>query len=209
MTQTTPIKFYRFPLSGHSHRVELMLNLLGLDFEAIDVDLANGAQKEPEFLAMNPFGMIPVIDDDGLVLWDSNAIIVYLARKYGGETWLPSDPAKAAKIQAWLSIAAGPIAAGPASARLVTLFGADLDHERTKTVANTLFETLDNFLGNRDFLVGDTATIADVAGYSYILLAPEGGVSLDPYANIKAWLGRIEGLDHFVEMPRSAVGLAA
>ena len=168
------IKFYRFSLSGHSHRVELMLNLLGLSFESIDVDLAGGAQKTPEFLAMNPFGSVPVIDDNGTVIFDSNAIIVYLAKKYGGEKWLPSDPARAAEIQSWLSIAAGKIAYGPAAARLVTVFGASLDHEDAKDQANALFVTMDHILSNRSFLSGEDVTIADVAGYSYIAHAPEG-----------------------------------
>ena len=203
------IKFYRFSLSGHSHRVELMLNLLGLDFEPIDVDLVNGAQKEADFVTMHPFGKVPVIDDDGTVLWDSNAIITYLAKKYGGETWLPSDPAKAAAVQAWLSMAAGEIANGPGAARLVTVFGAGLDHENAKTIANDLFAVIDGLLADRAFLAGDDVTIADVAGYSYIAHAPEGGVSLDPYPSIRAWLARIEGLQGFVPMPKTDVELAA
>lgn len=203
------IKLYRHALSGHSHRVELMLSLLGLDFELVDVDLASGAHKKPEFLAKNPLGKVPAIDDDGVVVWDSNAILVYLASKYGGEKWLPGDPARAAAIQAWLSVAAGEIAFGPAAARLVTVFGANLDHEGAKTIANELFATMDAFLGDRAYLAGNEVTIADVAGYSYIAHAPEGGVSLDPYPNIRAWLGRIEELDKFVPMQHTAVGLAA
>ncbi len=203
------IKFYGFPLSGHSHRVELMLNLLGLPFENITVDLANGAHKDPSFLALNPFGTVPALDDDGVVLSDSNAIITYLARKYGGEKWLSNDPAKAAEVQSWLSIAAGKIAYGPAAARLVTVFGASLDHEGAKSTANALFATMDHILSDRRFLTGNEVTIADVAGYSYIAHAPEGGVSLDPYPNIRAWLGHIEKLDGFVSMPETKVGLAA
>lgn len=203
------IKFYGFSLSGHSHRVELMLNLLDLPFENITVDLAAGAQKKPEFLALNPFGSVPVIEDDGIVIADSNAIITYLAKKYGGEVWLPSDAAKAAEIQGWLSVAAGKIASGPAAARLVTVFGASLDHEAAKATANALFAVMDNSLADRPFLTGQDVTIADVAGYSYIAHAPEGGVSLDPYPNIRAWLGRIEALDGFVPMPVTKVGLVA
>lgn len=78
-----PIKLYNFPLSGHAHRVELMLSLLELPTELLFVDLANGAHKRPEFLAINPFGQVPVIDDGGTVISDSNAILVYLAKKYG------------------------------------------------------------------------------------------------------------------------------
>ncbi len=203
------IKFYSFPLSGHSHRVELMLNLLGVEFENIIVDLAAGEQKKEEFLTMNPAGKVPVIDDNGTVIADSNAIIVYLARKFGGEKWLPSDPAKAAEIQKYLTIAASEIASGPGAARLVTVFGAGLDHEAAKATANALFVRMDKVLADRNFLTGSDVTIADIAGYSYIAHAPEGGVSLDPYPNIRAWLARVEALEGFVPMPATAVGLAA
>lgn len=203
------IKFYSFALSGHSHRVELMLNLLGLAHENIIVDLVKGEQKAPEFLALNPFGTVPVLEDDGVVLYDSNAIITYLAIKYGNGKWLSIDPAKAAAVQGWLSNAAGKIAYGPAAARLVTVFGADLDHEGAKSTANALFDIMDQILSDRRFLTGNDATIADVANYSYIAHAPEGGVLLDPYPNIRAWLGRIEALDGFVSMPETKVGLAA
>ncbi|VAV89995.1 Glutathione S-transferase, unnamed subgroup [hydrothermal vent metagenome] len=201
------IKFYSFALSGHSHRVDLMLNLLGLPHENITIDLMKGEQKTPEFLALNPFGTVPALEDDGVVLGDSNAIILYLAKKYGGGKWLPEDPAQAAEVQGWLTVAASKIATGPASARLVTVFGASLDHEATKATANALFAVMDKALSDRRFLIGDQATIADVAGYSYIAHAPEGGVSLDPYPNIRAWLGNIEALDGFVPMPATKAGL--
>ncbi|NOZ67330.1 MAG: glutathione S-transferase [Alphaproteobacteria bacterium] len=201
------IKFYSFALSGHSHRVDLMLNLLGLPHENITIDLMKGEQKTPEFLALNPFGTVPALEDDGVILGDSNAIILYLAKKYGGDKWLPEDPAQAAEVQGWLTVAASKIASGPASARLVTVFGASLDHEATKATANALFAVMDKALSDRRFLIGDQVTIADVAGYSYIAHAPEGGVSLDPYPNIRAWLGNIEALDGFVPMPATKAGL--
>ena len=77
------IKLYNFPRSGHAHRIELMLSLLQLPTELIFVDLAKGAHKQADFLALNSFGQVPVIDDQGVVLADSNAILVYLAHKYG------------------------------------------------------------------------------------------------------------------------------
>lgn len=203
------IKFYYFSLSGHSHRVELMLNLLGLDFEPVEVNLAKGEQKTADFIAKNPFGTVPVIEDGDDVIADSNAILVYLARKYGGEKWLSSDPAQAAAVQGWLSIAAGKVAYGPAAARLVTVFGASLDHEAAKSTADALFAVMDNVLSNQKFLTGNKPTIADVAGYSYIAHAPEGGVSLDPYPNIRAWLGNIRSLEGFVPMPETKAGLLA
>lgn len=203
------IKLFGFPLSGHSHRVELMLSLLGLPSEFVLVDLTKGAHKQPEFLAMNPFGQVPVIDDNGTVLADSNAILVYLAQKYGEGRWLPSDAAGAAAVQRWLSIAAGPLAAGPARARLISVFGAPYNAEEVIANAHALLKVIEAELSGRQYLVGEQPSIADVACYSYIAHAPEGNVALADYPNLRAWLARIEALPHFVAMPRTAAGLQA
>ncbi len=204
-----PIRLYRHRLSGHCHRVELFLSLLGLSSEQIDVDLAAGAHKQPEFLKINAFGQVPAIDDNGVIVADSHAILVYLATRYADPSWLPSDPEGAAAVQQWLSVSAGQIAYGPAAARLVTVFGAKLDHDRAKTIAHNLFKLIEAHLENQQFLVGEHPTIADIASYAYIAHAPEGEVSLQPYPQIRAWLTRIEQLPGFVPMVKTAVGLAA
>ncbi|WP_338521978.1 glutathione S-transferase [Pseudomonas batumici] len=201
------IKLYNFPRSGHAHRVELMLSLLGLPVELIHVDLPSGAHKKPEYLALNAFGQVPVIDDQGVILADSTAILVYLALKYGQGHWLPTDPVGAAHVQRWLSVAAGPIAFGPARARLITAFGAPYDAEEAISRSHALLKVIEQELSHSSYLVGDTPTIADVAGYSYIAHAPEGNVSLADYPNVRAWLARIEALPGFVPMPRTVVGL--
>ncbi|RBH58572.1 MULTISPECIES: glutathione S-transferase [Pseudomonas] len=203
----TPIKLYNFSRSGHAHRAELMLSLLGLPVELIHVDLPSGAHKTPEYLALNAFGQVPVIDDQGLVLADSAAILVYLALKYGQGRWLPTDPVGAAHVQRWLSVAAGPIAFGPARARLITVFGAPFDAEDAISRSHALLKVVEHELNQSSYLVGDTPTIADVAGYSYIAHAPEGNVSLADYPNVRAWLARIEALPGFVPMPRAVAGL--
>lgn len=209
MSTTHPIKLYRYPLSGHSHRVQLLLSLLGLPTELIDVDLRAGAHKQPQFLALNAFGQVPVIDDGGTIVADANAILVYLARKYGGETWLPSDPVGAAAVQRWLSVAAGQIAFGPAAARLITVFGARFDAADVIGRAHALLKVMDGELRERSFLAGDRPSIADIACYTYIAHAPEGNVSLAEYAQVRAWLARIEALPGFVAMQATPVGLAA
>ncbi|EIM18997.1 glutathione S-transferase family protein [Pseudomonas chlororaphis] len=201
------IKLYNFPRSGHAHRVELMLSLLGLPFELIFVDLAKGEHKQAAFLALNSFGQLPVIDDQGVVLADSNAILVYLAQKYGQGRWLPSDPVGAARVQRWLSVAAGPIAFGPAVARLITVFGAQRNAEEAIDRSHALLKVVEQELTASPYLAGSEPTIADIAGYSYIAHAPEGNVSLADYPQVRAWLARIEALPGFVGMPRTAVGL--
>lgn len=206
---STAIKLYNFPKSGHAHRIELMLSLLKLPTELVFVDLAKGEHKQPAFLALNPFGQVPVIDDNGTVIADSNAILVYLAKKYDNGTWLPEEPEAAARVQRWLSVAAGPLAFGPAAARLVTVFGAALNTDEVIGRAHTLLKVIDAELAKAPFLTGSEPTIADVANYSYIAHAPEGNVSLEPYANVRSWLARIEALPGFVPMPRTATGLQA
>lgn len=201
------IMLYRHPLSGHSHRVELMLSLLGLPTELIDVDLMKGAHKTPEFLALNRFGQVPVIDDDGVVLADSNAILIYLAEKYDNDQWLPSDPLARAKVQRWLSVAAGQINSGPAAARLITVFGAGYNAEDVIGRSHGLLKVMEEELGQSQFLAGDQPTIADVAAYTYVAHAPEGNVSLSDYPNVRGWLARVEALPRFVGMQRTAVGL--
>jgi len=96
-----PIKLYRFHLSGHSHRAELLLSLLGLPYELIDVDLRAKAHKTETFIKMNCFSQVPVIDDDGVIIADANAILAYLASKYDDGHWLPRDPIGAAAVQRW------------------------------------------------------------------------------------------------------------
>ncbi|CRM74663.1 Maleylpyruvate isomerase [Pseudomonas sp. 37 R 15] len=203
------IKLYGFPLSGHSHRVELMLSLLGLPMEFILVDLKQGAHKSPEFLAtLNRFGQVPVIDDGGTVLADSNAILVYLANTYGNGQWLPADPVGQARVQRWLSAAAGQLHAGPATARLATVFGAEVDTAVAINRAHALLNVMEQQLGEESrFLAGDLPSIADIAFYTYVAHAPEGNVSLADYPQVRAWLASIEALPGFVGMPRTVVGL--
>ena len=202
------MKLHGIPLSGHTHRVQLFLSLLGLPYEFATVDMAAGANRTPAFLAMSPFGEIPVLEDDDAVLADSTAILVYLALKYdAGGRWLPREPLAAARVQRWLSTASGKIAYGPAAARLVTVFGARIDHDVVKAIAVRLFDTMEGELAG-PFLVGAAPTLADVAAYSYIAHAPEGGVSLLPYPRIRAWLDRVRALPGFVAMPSTVAGVA-
>jgi glutathione S-transferase len=205
----TPIRLYGHPLSGHVHRVRLMLSLLGLPFEEVPVDLTQGEHKRPEFLARNLFGQLPVIEDGAATLADSNAILVYLAAAYD-ETrrWWPEAPLAQAQVQRWLSVAAGPLACGPAAARVAVLFGRP-DNPASRAIATQLFTTMEQHFAGRDWLAADRATLADVALYSYTAHAPEGGVSLEPFARLRQWLARVEALPGFVGMLRSPVPPAA
>lgn len=203
------IQLHCMRLSGHSHRVELFLSLLNQPFEYVEVDLAGRQHKSPEFLAMNCFGQVPVLQDGDVTLADSNAILTYLDARYGERRWLPRDPMAAAQVQRWLSVAAGPLAFGPALARVIQLFRRPDDPAPAIARSHALFQVMDAELAKRPFLVGTGPTLADVALYSYTARAPEGNVSLADYGNIRGWLARVEALPGFVPMPRSPVGLEA
>ncbi|TWB62309.1 glutathione S-transferase family protein [Nitrospirillum viridazoti] len=203
------MKLYHHPLSGHSHRARLFLSLLAVPHDLVEVDLMAGAHKKPEFLALNPFGQVPVLDDDGIVVSDSNAILVYLARKLGRADWLPVDAQGTAAVQRWLSVAAGEVAYGAAAARLVTVFGSKHNPQEVIARAHGLLKNLETHLADRDWLVGGAPTIADVALYSYVARAPEGNVDLAGYPGVIAFLRRIEALPGFVPFVETPVGLSA
>lgn len=203
------MKLYFHPISGHAHRARLFLSLIGADVEIVDVDLAKGQHKSPEYLSLNRFGQVPLLDDDGVIVPDSNAIMIYTAKKFGRADWLPEDPAGAAAVQRWLSVAAGQIAFGPAAARLVTIFNAGFNPEEVIGRAHAILKVIEAELDGRPWIAADRPTVADVALYSYIARAPEGNVDLSAYANVKAWLGRIEALPGFVAFGVTPVGLAA
>ena len=199
------LALYGFNLSGHSHRAELFLSLLGLPFERVEVDLRKGEHKTPEFLGWNPFGQVPVQVDDGRILADSNAILVYLACAYDPDRrWYPVDAPRAGAVQRWLSVAEGPLLMGPAYARLVGLFNARHDLARAQATARQLFEVMEWHLRTEGgcFAAG-RLTIADVALYTYTALAPEGHISLEPYPALRAWLEMVESLPGFVPMART------
>jgi glutathione S-transferase len=204
-----PIRLYRHPLSGHAHRAELMLSLLGLPTEPIGIDFATAEHKAPSFLARNAFGQLPVIEDGGFVLADSNAILVYLALTYDAERrWLPVDARVQAQIQRWLSVAAGQLANGPAAARVSAVFGRQSNPQHAAT-ARQLFDVMEGHLADRDWLAADHATLADVAMYTYTAHAPEGGIALGPWPRLCAWVARVEALPRFVGMQRSPLPAAA
>ncbi len=202
------IRIHSFPLSGHAHRVQLFASLAGIAHEVIHVDLAAGAHKKAPFLNLNPAGQVPVVEDGDIVLTDSNAILVYLARKYA-PSFLPTDLVLEAEVQKFLTLAAGEVAFGLSASRLINVFKAPLDANTTKATAAKALAKLETHMEGREFLVNDQPSIADIAIYSYTAHAPEGDVSLEPYPNVRRLLANIEALDGFVAMPSTPVGLAA
>ena len=201
------MKLYHYPLSGHSHRVRLFLSLIGVEAELAQVDLGSGEHRAAPFLALNRFGQVPVLEDGDTIVSDSNAILVYLAKKYERSDWLPEDPAGAAAVQRWLSVAAGQIAYGPGAARVIALFNARFDMTEVSARAHAILKLIDAELDTRVWIAASRPTLADVALYSYIARAQDGRIALSSYPAIQAWLARIETLPGFV--PFSPEHLAA
>lgn len=196
------IKLYGHELSGNCYKVKLLLSLLGIEYEWLKVDLLKGEHQTPQFLLLNPFGQVPVIVDGDFVLADAQAILVYLAKQYGDEQWLPQEAKSLALVMRWLSTTAGEIRQGLESARLYYLFKVTtINIERAKQRGEYILNQLNQHLSNRQWLEFEHPTIADIAIFPYTALASDGKIDLTPYPHILAWIERIESLTGFVEMP--------
>jgi glutathione S-transferase len=204
------LQLYGHELSGNSYKVQLLLSLLDLEYEWIKVDLLKGEQKSPEFLGLNPFGQVPLLIDGAVKLADAQAILVYLARCYGGEQWLPGEAISLSQVVRWLSITAGEVRQGPETARLYHLFGiANLNIDRAIEKTEFILTQLNQHLGHLDWLELGHPTIADVAVFPYIALAPDGNINLRPYTHVLAWIERMKHLPGFIGMPGIAAPAAA
>jgi len=197
------IKLYDAEISGHSHRIRLFLSILGLDYEKVPVNMAAGEHKSPEYRKLSPLGQVPTFVEDDVVITDSGATLVYLALKYGDDSWYPRDPLGAARVQRWLSTAPGELYRGPAIARAAKRLKLDIDEEAARRESKRLFRWMQQVLEEAEWLAADHVTIADIAMYSYIRVADEGGLDISEYPAIEAWLGRVEAIEGFEAMPRS------
>lgn len=195
------MKLYDLTLSGNCYKVRLFAALAGIPLEIVPVDFLGGEHKRPPLIELNPWGELPILEDGEVVLRDSQAILVYLARRYAGEAWLPSDPAAMAEVVQWLSTAANEVQNGPGAARLVDKFGYGLDKADTLRRAARILPLIEARLADHDWLALERPTIADCAVLPYVALAPEGGVSLSDFPHIRAWIARVKALPGFAPMP--------
>ena len=185
--------------------------LNAIPFTTVEPDMAKGEHKSERFSSLNVFKQVPVITDGDITLADSNAILVYLIHAYAdSDYWLGKDAKEKALIQRWLSVSAGELAKGPAAARLEYVFGATIHVPTVLATSETLLANMEAHLENTvsAFLVGEHVTAADIAMYSYIAHAPEGGISLSKFPLINAWINAVESLDNFVPMPASDIAPA-
>ncbi|WP_245276170.1 glutathione S-transferase family protein [Methylocapsa aurea] len=194
-------RLYDFDLSGNAYKVRLLLNILGVDYAKQPVDLLKKEHKSAKYLKLNALGEIPIFEDDGLRLRDSMAILIYIAGKYdSARTWWPADPASQGLIAQWLATAGHEVTSA-AAARLVKILNYDLDLPKLQDRANATFKIIDAHLSGRDWLELGRPTIADIAVFPYVALAGQGGISLETYPNLRAWIERVKQLPRFIPMP--------
>ena len=195
------MKLYLTDVSGNSYKVRVLASLLGVQYEKVYVDWHTREHKSPAFLALNPRGQVPVMEIEGRIFWDSTAHLVYLARKYGGERWLPTEPLDMAEVMQWMALAQNEINFGLQWARGVKLYNrrperlADFQSDGRRGL-----EMLERRLRDYEWLALDRTTVADIACYPYVKRAPEGDVSLEPYPSVRAWLARCEALPGWVAL---------
>lgn len=194
------LKLYNFARSGNAYKVRLLMSLLNLTCELIEVDVAAGETQTPEFKHINPRGQVPVLVDGDELIWDSMAILVYLARRYGDASWLSKDHLGEARVMQWLAVSENELLYGLARARVSLLFNKPFDLDQCHADAQPGLEAMDERLTSNDWLAAPHATIADIACYPYVALADEGRFSLRPYPAVRAWLARVEGLPGWVPM---------
>jgi glutathione S-transferase len=203
------ITLYDYELSGNCYKIRLLLHFLGIDYKTVPVDFHPGrAHKSEWFLRLNPLGQLPVIEDEGLLLRDAQAILVYLASRYDASgTWYPrDDPSLLGEISQWLAFADG-ITRTASAARMHDGMFYDLDVEAARSGANRLFRILDEHLWfgeqeGRDWVCAAAhPTIADVACFPYVMLSEEGGISRQDYPAIRRWCDRFKRIEGFVVMP--------
>ncbi|QDZ00654.1 glutathione S-transferase [Nitratireductor mangrovi] len=202
------IKLYDYELSGNCYKLRLLMSILGLDYESITVDFYPGREhKSGWFLKINPLGQLPVLEDDGLVLRDAQAILVYLAARYDqSDRWHPRFDARLlGEVSQWLAFADG-ITATASAARLHDAMFYDFDIDAARQGGHRLFRILDEHLWfgereGRDWICrADHPTIADIACFPYVMLSEEGGISRMDYPAIRRWCDRVKRVDGFVTM---------
>ncbi|KAJ5183622.1 hypothetical protein N7492_001238 [Penicillium capsulatum] len=199
---------YSYKESGNSYKVRLLAAFLGIQLDIVEVDFLGDEQHGEKFLAINPKGEVPTLVDGDLVLTDSAAILVYFAGKHANTGWWSSDVVEQAHITDWLAFSASWVQYGVFIARAILSFGGPYNGLGTASTEQTLRESqtrgikslqvLDKRLAQNEWLALGRPTIADIAVFVYVALAPMGDVSLQPFANVRQWIERIKGLPGFI-----------
>src|SRR5574341_1290566 len=178
----------------------LLLSMLNVPFEKAMIDARSGEHKKEPYVKINPRGQVPALEDGGRVYWGSTACLIYVARKHGGERWLPTDPAEMAEVAQWLELAQNELHYGLQWARGVKTGIRKLgSYEEYRGYGEAGLAVLERRLKSNEWLALGRATSADVACYPYVSVAPEGGFELGNYPAVTAWARRFEALPGWVK----------
>ena len=192
------MKLWLTDVSGNSYKTRVLTSILKVPCEMIYIDATKFEHKQRPIIDMNPRGQVPVMEIEGKIFWDSTAHLTYIARKWGGEQWLPTEPL--AEVMQWMALAQNEIYFGLQWARGVFVYGKKGDLNDYQLHGRKALEMLARQLKDHDWLAVDRPTIADIACYPYTKRAPEGGLTLDAYPAIEAWLARCEAIPGWVKL---------
>jgi len=187
---------YDNKLSRNGYKIRLLAAHIGLKLNRVEIDILKGESRKPDFVAKNVAGRIPVLElEDGSDMAESNAILFFLAQ---GSPLLPAEPRLQAEVLRWMFYEQNQIECSIGTARFWHKTGRD--HERPDAFAHRMevaidgLETLDTHLGGHQWLALDRFTIADIAMYGYVAVAPEAGIMLEDFPAIQSWIQRLEAL---------------
>ena len=190
--------------SGNSWKLRILLEQVGVSYETVYVDALKWEHKTDRFMnEFNPRGQLPVLEDEGRRYWDSAAGLVYIARKFERNDWLPTDAHGMAEVMQWVSLAASEIQFGLQYARRGVMRGRWIagDLEQLQAIGKLALGALEWRMKENDWLALDRITIADVACFPYVYQAPEAKLSLAPYPGITAWLERCRTRPNWAAAP--------
>jgi len=197
------MRLYHHPFSSNARRAVMTALHLGAPVELVLVDLSKGEQRKPDLLALNPNGKVPVLDDGGFVLWESHAIMQYLAEKTPGQTVYPSELRARADVNRWLFWSAYHfqpsasilgwehfvkplLGAGPADPAMV---------QRGEQQVTECARVLDAHLAGREWLAQDRVTLADLAVSTPLMMSERAKLPVSGFANLAAWFERVQKLE--------------
>lgn len=196
------MKLYDHPLSGNCYKARLLLSHLNVEYEKATVDIFKGEHKSAGFAKLNPNQKIPVLIDGDHAIWESNAILLYLAKKYYPNDYFSDDPLDFGLISQWLIFGKTSIDPYLAVSRYFLKFlgEGNYDKQHLKTLhgqGGQSLKIMSDHLSSNDFLAGNYS-IADIACYPYVMLSGEGGFDLSRYPTVKNWCKRIESQPGFI-----------
>ncbi len=196
------MKLYGFPFSPNTWKVRAVAAHLGLSLEFAFVDMANGEHRSPEFLALNPTGRVPVLLDGDFALWETVAIMQYIASKTPNALWPEGARARADimrwqswQLAHWSKEACEPLLFERVVKKAFNIGAPDAARIAAGTEAfNREARVLDAHLSKQAYLMGSALTLADFSVAAPLVYAKEGEFPLAPYANIRAWADRVFAL---------------